>query len=207
MWLGSKVYEVSQDEGRGYPFVKKKVDSYRINLSYKKMLYPLLVNLFFPVLNDEHASGTNEQEDACQDEHVRFRSGFTNSSREEAENQSTKGGCYDLWQADGAVEQTEVGAHVSACQRIGQDGEGESQHGCPCASDEQEGDEYGIGIVDEVGTDEPYTTEYETEGIDGFQILETRNDYGPQDRTDGLDGKEYTHPVACLLILGGGGVE
>ena len=106
MWLGSKVYEVIQDEERGVSFRKKKVDSYRINLSYKKILYPLLANLFFPVLNDEHASGTNEQEDACQDEHVRFRSGFTNCCREEAENQSSKGCCYDLWQADGTVEQT-----------------------------------------------------------------------------------------------------
>ena len=59
-------------------------------------------------------------------------------------------GCHDLRHADGAVEQAEIGAHVSVTlQGIRDKRKGHRQHCCPAAADQQEGDDLQVLVVDE----------------------------------------------------------
>ena len=58
----------------------------------------------------------------------------------EREDHAATEGSDDLRDADGAVEEAEVGTHVTiALQGIGDDGEWHGEHGGPAATNEQEG--------------------------------------------------------------------
>ena len=62
---------------------------------------------------------------------------------------ATKGG-YNLRNTDGTVKQTQIGTHVTiTLQGIGDKGERHGEHGSPGASDEQEGDELHLLVVEE----------------------------------------------------------
>ena len=53
--------------------------------------------------------------------------------------------------------------HVSSAQCVGQDGERQCQHGSPCTTYQQEGNEEHIRVVYEVGGNETYTSQNKAE--------------------------------------------
>ena len=84
---------------------------------------------------------------------------------------------------------------------VGDDGERKRKHSRPCTSYKEIACEENILVVDEISGYEPDTTEHKTEGIDEFPVLEKGNDNGPNDRPNGLYGKENADPVSRILIL------
>ena len=117
-------------------------------------------------------------------------------------------GCHDLRHADGTVEQTEIGTHVSvALQGIGDKRKGHRQHRSPSAADQQEGDDLQILIVDERDHAEAETSEDQTHAIGHLRVAEAWQHGSPGYGAHGLDGIEHTRPVGCLLIGIGGGID
>ena len=94
-----------------------------------------------------------------------------------------------------------------AGEGVGKKGERIGQGGRPGATDEGEGNEKYVGVVDEIGGDETYGTKDKTDGIAQFRVLDLGNDHCPEYAAHGLYGIEDAHPVACFLIGGGGYIE
>lgn len=109
-------------------------------------------------------------------------------------------------QADGAVEESQIGTHVTvALQGVGDDGEGHGEHGGPAATDEQEGQYLQILVGTEGDEQEAQATQHQTDAIGHLYILEARQQRGPHHGAHGLDGIEHARPVAgCLIVFGGG---
>ena len=103
--------------------------------------------------------------------------------------------------ANGAVEESKISTHMSTFQGVGEDGEWECQHGCPSTSDEQEGNEERILVVEEIDGDETDASENETQAVDELTTLEQWNDDCPKHGTDSLNCEKDAHPVGCFLIL------
>ena len=66
------------------------------------------------------------------------------------EDESSKAGSHNLGHTDGAVEETQVSTHMSTFQRVGEQGEWQCQHRRPSTSDEDEGNEEHVLVVDEL---------------------------------------------------------
>ena len=120
---------------------------------------------------------------------------------EEVEDKSAQRCGHNLGQADGAVEQPEVSAHVPTLQGVGEDGERQCQHCRPSTTDEGEAHKEEVLVVDEEGGHKTDAAQDEAEGVDKAAVFELRNDHGPQHRTDRLNGKENAHPVAGVVVL------
>ena len=117
------------------------------------------------------------------------------------EHNASEGCCCNLRNTDGAVEETEIHAHVSvALKGIGDDGKWQCKHGCPCATDHEIGHEEQVLVVDEWNHDEAHTANHETETIGYLAVIDLRDDHCPKDTADGLYGEEHAHPVAGILI-------
>ena len=117
------------------------------------------------------------------------------------EQETTAKGCQNLWQADGAVEQDKVCAHVAvALQGIGDQRERTGEHGCPGTTYQQERHNLHILVRTEGNECKAQATEHQTDGIGLLHGGETRNDGCPDYRAHGLQGVENARPVACRLI-------
>ena len=82
-------------------------------------------------------------------------------------------GCHDLRHADGTVEQTEIGTHVSvALEGVRDKRKGHRQHRCPATADEQEGDDLQILIVDERDHAEAETSDDQAHAIGHLRVAE-----------------------------------
>ena len=85
----------------------------------------------FSGLDDPDGSGTADEENAGKDEHVDLRT-------DQTEEGASENGSNNLWQTDGSVEKTKVGAHLRiALKCIGEEDEREGKHGCPTTTNEQ----------------------------------------------------------------------
>ena len=84
-------------------------------------------------------------------------------------------------------------------QGVGNKGERHGKHSSPGASDQQEGDELHVLVVEERHHGKAYRAQQQTGCIGHLDILELGQNSSPDNRTDGLNGKEHTHPVACFL--------
>ena len=117
-------------------------------------------------------------------------------------------GCHDLRHADGAVEQTKIGTHVSvALQGIRDKRKGHRQHRSPAATDQQEGDDLQVLVVDERYQTEAHTSDNQTHAISHLRVAEAWQHHCPGDGAHGLNGIQHTRPVGCLLIGIGGGID
>ena len=151
--------------------------------------------------------GAEEEEQAADDEHEHRLRRAVGAHGEEAEHEAAAEGGDYLRDADGAVEEAEVGADMVAAEGVGEDGEWHGQHGGPCAAHE--------GVADaEQGrrVNEPYG--YEADGADEqaervaeLAAAEGGEDGSPDYGGDGLDGEKDAVPVAGVLIGLAGGVE
>ena len=91
------------------------------------------------------------------------------------EDDATQEGCDDLRHTDGAIEQTEISAHVTiSLQGIGDKCKRHSQHGSPGTTDQQERDELQILVVDIRHKHETYGTDHQTERVSQLGALELR---------------------------------
>ena len=75
-----------------------------------------------------------------------------------------------------------------AGEGVGKKGKGVGQGGSPGATDEGEGNEKYVGVVDEIGGDETYGTKDKTDGIAQFRVLDLGNDHCPEYAAHGLYG-------------------
>ena len=120
----------------------------------------------------------------------------------EVQDATTTDGSDDLRQADGAVEETQVGTHMAvALQRVGDKRERHGKHGSPGTTDEQEGHDLTILVGHEGNEREANATQHEAHGVGHLRVLEARQDGCPDDGAHGLNGIEHTRPVAGHLIL------
>ena len=115
--------------------------------------------------------------------------------------------CHNLRNTNSSVEQTEIGSHVTiALKGIGDKGKRHSKHGSPGTADEQERNELQILVVEERHHGKAYGTDNQANGISHLGILELGQQGCPYHRTDGLNGKEHSHPVAGSLEGLAGGI-
>ena len=123
------------------------------------------------------------------------------------ENQATAEGCDNLGDADGAVEQTQVGADMVTGECIGQYCERHGEHGGPGASHQRVAYGEHIGMVDEVNRHEADGTDKQRQGVADLAVLELGENDSPKHGGDGLDGEKNAVPVTGILIFLGGCVE
>ena len=125
--------------------------------------------------------------------------------------QASAEGSDDLGQADGAVEEPEEGTHLAAAfDGIGEEGEGQCEHGCPRCADEGVTQPKDIGVVYPEDGDEADTADDEREDVGTFVaylMLNGREEGCPDEGADSLYGEAYAHPVACVLESTCGGVH
>ena len=99
----------------------------------RMMLCPLYL---FLGIDDENTRCTNQETDTSNDHHCRL---MVTHQREYG---TATDSSHNLGYTDGTIKQTKVGTHVSvALQGIGNKRKRHSQHCCPSAANEQEGDD------------------------------------------------------------------
>ena len=86
-----------------------------------------------------------------------------------------------------------------ALQGVRDERERHGEHRSPGTANHQERDELQILVTDERYECKADTTDHQTDGISHLCILELWQQGGPDNRAHGLNGKEDTHPVTCLL--------
>ena len=102
-------------------------------------------------LDEAYGKGSEEEHDACKNQHHRLIGGTVGGRGKDGENGGTENCGYNLRQADGAVEEAEIGAHVPlACQGVGEQGERIGQGGSPCTAYQDEREEEHVGVVNEI---------------------------------------------------------
>ena len=106
----------------------------------------------------------------------------------------------NLWDADGAVEQSQISSHVTvALQCIGDEGKWHRQHSSPRTANHEEGNELQILVVDIRNHAETNGSDNQTDRIGQLRVLEMRQQGSPYNGAHSLDSKEDARPVACLL--------
>ena len=107
---------------------------------------------------------------------------------------------YNLRNADGTIKQAQISTHMTiTLEGVGNKSERHGKHSSPGASDQQEGDELHVLVVEERHHGKAYRTQQQAGCIGHLDILELRQNSSPYNGTNGLNGKEHTHPVACFL--------
>ena len=144
--------------------------------------------------DDSHATSTDDQQNARDHHHRRLVTAY------QREDETTTKGSHNLRDADGTVEEAQIGPHVTvSLQGIRHEGERHGKHGSPGAADEQERNELHILVVDERNHGKADSTQQQTQGIGCLGVLEARQNGCPDDTAHGLDGKQDAHPVTSRL--------
>ena len=107
--------------------------------------------------------------------------------------QASAEGSHDLGQADGAVEEPEESTHLAtAFDGVGEEGEGQCEHGCPRCADEGVTQPQDIGVVYPEDRDEADAADDEREDVGAFVaylMLNSREEGCPDEGADRLYGE------------------
>jgi hypothetical protein len=144
--------------------------------------------------DEVHAERANHEEDTGNNHHGALMRAY------QAEDETARKSSYNLRNADGAVEEAQISAHVAiALQGIGDKRERHGEHGSPAGTYHEERDELQELIMDERYHRKSDAADDKADSISQLRALELRQDDCPYHAAHCLNGKEDAHPVASLL--------